>query len=100
MQFFTRSPFPTSAEVESRAVMRALDQAADKDQRPQPARPTEERPTEERPTEERRIEERRIDRALEDTFPASDPPATGGVTRIDPATPAHQPPDRDEPGSP
>ncbi|MEX3527363.1 MAG: hypothetical protein VB143_09030 [Burkholderia sp.] len=68
--------------------MRALDQAAGKPSppvRPQPARPA---------------EERRIDRALEDTFPASDPPATGGVTRIDPATPAHQPPDRGEPGSP
>ncbi|KND61941.1 hypothetical protein BVER_01542 [Candidatus Burkholderia verschuerenii] len=25
-----------------------------------------------------------IDRAVEDTFPASDPPSTGGVTRIDP----------------
>ncbi len=44
--------------------------------------------------------EKQIDKALEDTFPASDPPATGGVTRIDPATPADQPPDRGEPGSP
>ncbi|WP_244103757.1 hypothetical protein [Burkholderia gladioli] len=64
-------------------------QTAGKDQPPprqQPARPA---------------EERRIDRALEDTFPASDPPATGGVTRIDPATPAPpQPPHRGEPGSP
>jgi hypothetical protein len=24
-----------------------------------------------------------LDRAVEDTFPASDPPATGGVTRIE-----------------
>ncbi|HDR9073900.1 TPA: hypothetical protein QDA97_002660 [Burkholderia vietnamiensis] len=31
--------------------------------------------------------ERHIDEQLEDTFPASDPPATGGVTRIDPDTP-------------
>ncbi|AOJ07889.1 hypothetical protein [Burkholderia mayonis] len=29
-----------------------------------------------------------IDKALEDTFPASDPPAMGGVTRIDPSKPA------------
>ncbi|GAB7535730.1 hypothetical protein AB4851_29055 [Burkholderia sp. 22PA0099] len=46
-----------------------------------------------------RRDEKQIDKALEDTFPASDPPATGGVTRIDPV-PAHQPPDRGEPGSP
>lgn len=46
-----------------------------------------------------RRDEKQIDKALEDTFPASDPPATGGVTRIDPA-PAHQPPDRGEPGAP
>ncbi|SAK64020.1 hypothetical protein AWB80_02958 [Caballeronia pedi] len=25
-----------------------------------------------------------LDKAVEDTFPASDPPATGGVTRIEP----------------
>ncbi|MBU9323808.1 hypothetical protein [Burkholderia gladioli] len=92
MRSFNRSPFPSSAEVESRPPQRVHDhgqaQTAGKDQPPprqQPARPT---------------EERRIDRALEDTFPASDPPATGGVTRIDPATPAHQPPHRGEPGSP
>jgi len=28
-----------------------------------------------------------IDKQLEDTFPASDPPATGGITRIEPDTP-------------
>jgi hypothetical protein len=28
--------------------------------------------------------EKEIDEAVEDTFPASDPPATGGTTRIDP----------------
>jgi hypothetical protein len=28
--------------------------------------------------------EKEIDKAVEDTFPASDPPATGGTTRIDP----------------
>ena len=28
-------------------------------------------------------EEEDIDRAVEDTFPASDPPSTGGVTRIE-----------------
>ncbi|VWB42816.1 hypothetical protein [Burkholderia metallica] len=33
-----------------------------------------------------RHSERHIDKQLEDTFPASDPPATGGVTRIDPDT--------------
>lgn len=31
--------------------------------------------------------ERHIDKTLEDTFPASDPPATGGATRIDPSRP-------------
>ncbi|WP_042624454.1 hypothetical protein [Burkholderia plantarii] len=46
--------------------------------------------------------EKRIDETLEDTFPASDPPATGGVTRIDPEPhpPSHRPPDRGEPGTP
>ncbi|AGK50451.1 MULTISPECIES: hypothetical protein [Burkholderia] len=29
-----------------------------------------------------------IDKALEDTFPASDPPATDGVTRVDSSKPA------------
>jgi hypothetical protein len=29
--------------------------------------------------------EKNIDKAVEDTFPASDPPATGGTTRIDPS---------------
>lgn len=29
-------------------------------------------------------EEEDVDKAVEDTFPASDPPATGGVTRIEP----------------
>jgi hypothetical protein len=28
--------------------------------------------------------EKEIDKAVEDSFPASDPPATGGTTRIDP----------------
>ncbi|MGZ2747748.1 hypothetical protein [Burkholderia stagnalis] len=32
--------------------------------------------------------EERIDEGLEETFPASDPPAIGGGTRIDPAKPA------------
>lgn len=26
----------------------------------------------------------RLDESLEETFPASDPPATGGITRIEP----------------
>ncbi|HGO6124786.1 TPA: hypothetical protein ACK3RK_003290 [Burkholderia cepacia] len=34
-----------------------------------------------------RHSERHIDKQLKDTFPASDPPATGGVTRIEPDTP-------------
>ena len=34
-----------------------------------------------------RHSERHIDKQLEDTFPASDPPATGGITRIEPDTP-------------
>ncbi|MDQ7977600.1 hypothetical protein QYH69_10155 [Paraburkholderia sp. SARCC-3016] len=29
--------------------------------------------------------EKNIDKAVEDSFPASDPPATGGTTRIDPS---------------
>lgn len=29
--------------------------------------------------------EKQIDKTLEDTFPASDPPSTGGSTKIDPA---------------
>ncbi|KWF31832.1 hypothetical protein WL88_16525 [Burkholderia diffusa] len=32
--------------------------------------------------------EKRIDEGLEETFPASDPPAVGGATRIDPARPS------------
>jgi hypothetical protein len=28
--------------------------------------------------------EKQIDKAVEDSFPASDPPSTGGTTRIDP----------------
>lgn len=32
--------------------------------------------------------EERIDEGLEETFPASDPPAVGGATRIDPARPS------------
>ncbi|MFC0399401.1 hypothetical protein [Paraburkholderia rhizosphaerae] len=40
--------------------------------------------------------EKEIDQAVEDTFPASDPPATGGTTRIDPASS----PDKDRSGRP
>jgi hypothetical protein len=36
---------------------------------------------EQRPHSER--DEDDLDKAVEDTFPASDPPATGGVTRIE-----------------
>ncbi|MGS1019556.1 hypothetical protein [Burkholderia glumae] len=45
--------------------------------------------------------EKRIDDTLKDTFPASDPPATGGVTRIDPEPepPARRSPEPDEPGT-
>ncbi|AFQ50638.1 hypothetical protein [Burkholderia cepacia] len=32
--------------------------------------------------------EERIDEGLEETFPASDPPAVGGATRIDPTKPS------------
>ncbi|MEN2473203.1 hypothetical protein [Burkholderia sp. GS2Y] len=32
--------------------------------------------------------EERIDEGLEESFPASDPPAVGGATRIEPAKPA------------
>lgn len=37
-------------------------------------------------------EEKRIDHGVDETFPASDPPAVGGATRIDPKhEPKHQP---------
>ncbi|CAI8692948.1 hypothetical protein C5615_05210 [Burkholderia cepacia] len=39
------------------------------------------------PSEDKKTEER-IDEGLEETFPASDPPAVGGATRIDPAKPS------------
>jgi hypothetical protein len=39
------------------------------------------KPKEQHPHSHR--EEEDVDRAVEDTFPASDPPATGGVTRIE-----------------
>ncbi|MET3820840.1 hypothetical protein ACVK00_004601 [Burkholderia sp. PvR073] len=32
--------------------------------------------------------EERIDEGLDESFPASDPPAVGGATRIDPAKPS------------
>lgn len=38
-------------------------------------------PKEQNPHSER--DEEDVDKAVEDTFPASDPPATGGVTRIE-----------------
>ncbi len=37
-----------------------------------------------------RHSEQHIDDALENTFQASDPPATGGVTRIDPSKPGRK----------
>ena len=37
---------------------------------------------------ERKHEEERIDHGVDETFPASDPPAVGGATRIDPQHPA------------
>ncbi|MBJ9965178.1 hypothetical protein [Burkholderia seminalis] len=40
-----------------------------------------------RPPSEDKTEER-IDEGLEETFPASDPPAIGGASRIDPAKPS------------
>ncbi|MGN6669724.1 MAG: hypothetical protein ACTHKH_22545 [Trinickia sp.] len=36
---------------------------------------------------ERKHQEERIDHGVEETFPASDPPAVGGATRIDPKSP-------------
>lgn len=51
-------------------------------QRTDPSRPL--KPEERTHT---RHSERHIDKQLEDTFPASDPPATGGITRIEPDTP-------------
>jgi hypothetical protein len=38
-------------------------------------------PKEQNPHSER--DDDQIDKSVEDTFPASDPPATGGVTRIE-----------------
>ncbi len=38
-------------------------------------------PKEQNPHSERAEED--VDKAVEDTFPASDPPSTGGVTRIE-----------------
>ncbi|TCG03490.1 hypothetical protein BZM27_48080 [Paraburkholderia steynii] len=38
-------------------------------------------PKEQRPTSEK--SEDIVDKSVEDTFPASDPPATGGITRIE-----------------
>lgn len=38
-------------------------------------------PIEQNPTSEK--SEDLVDKAVEDTFPASDPPATGGTTRIE-----------------
>jgi hypothetical protein len=43
--------------------------------------PTMSNTKEQNPTSER--DEDTVDKAVEDTFPASDPPATGGVTRIE-----------------
>jgi hypothetical protein len=43
--------------------------------------------------------EERIDEALEETFPASDPIAAGGPTRIDPAKPTHEREPRTPPAS-
>jgi hypothetical protein len=40
------------------------------------------KPKEQNPHSNR--DEEDIDKAVEDTFPASDPPSTGGVTRIEP----------------
>jgi hypothetical protein len=42
--------------------------------------------------------EKNIDKAVEDSFPASDPPSTGGTTRIDPdSSPEHAKRDRPAP---
>ena len=38
------------------------------------------KPKEQKPTTEKSEDD--IDKAIDDTFPASDPPATGGTTRI------------------
>ncbi|MGU7768871.1 hypothetical protein ACV229_01630 [Burkholderia sp. MR1-5-21] len=49
--------------------------------------------------------EERIDEGLEETFPASDPPAIGGASRIDPSKPPrehgrHAPDAPSKPGNP
>nr|WP_256583899.1 hypothetical protein [Burkholderia singularis] len=43
-----------------------------------------------------RHSERHIDEMLEQTFPASDAPATGGITRIEPSAPADEHEDREQ----
>ncbi|BAX61874.1 hypothetical protein [Burkholderia stabilis] len=42
-----------------------------------------------RPPSDDKTEER-IDEGLDESFPASDPPAVGGATRIDPAKPSRK----------
>jgi hypothetical protein len=51
-------------------------------------------PKHENPANEKSEED--VDKAVEDTFPASDPPATGGTTRID--SEDGEEADEDEPG--
>jgi hypothetical protein len=48
---------------------------------PRQKEPTMSNTKEQNPNSER--DEDTVDKAVEDTFPASDPPATGGVTRIE-----------------
>ncbi len=53
--------------------MRTPQPKPDVKQHPKP--PTEQHPSSSKP-------ERHVDKAVEDTFPASDPPSIGGVTKI------------------
>lgn len=46
------------------------------------------RPSEQHPHSDK--SEKQIDQAVEDTFPASDPPSTGGTTKIEHDGKAHE----------
>lgn len=46
------------------------------------------RPSEQHPHSDK--SEKQIDQAIEDTFPASDPPSTGGTTKIEHDGKAHE----------
>jgi len=52
-------------------------------------RPTQSPPLKNREQMPKQKSEKHVDKTLEDTFPASDPPAVGGITRIEPSKPSN-----------